>query len=386
MSFNPEHGSNRVINIIGSGVLGLTCALELAKEKGCYTVTIITADADSSTWSPSNPPQIERVTEDFASPWAGAFWQSFVSKRDPEKAGEKRLQDWEKTSFVELWKISEIDQSIVMQIDCHEYFDQELRDHELPWYTDLCPEFRRLSSSELANLPRPRHAGISFKTISLNPMIYLTYLHAQLSRLGVRIVHHRLNSLGEAFEANDNLQIPRADIVVNASGLGAATLLGVEDNSVHPIRGQLVLVQPPQPIHFATRDPLRKTYIISRPSIDPEINEEVILGGCYQAGNFDLSVDPDLSNHILREAFQTRPDLSSDGTMEGIHVLKEIVALRPARRDGARLEVEQVVISGEEKHVVHCYGIGGAGFQSSYGMAQETLRLIKGLQGVQNNN
>lgn len=191
--------------------------------------------------------------------------------------------------------------------------------------------------------------------------MYLTYLHNQLSALGVRIIHHRLDSLTEAFEGIASLGIPPADKVINASGLGSASLLGVEDSLMYPIRGQTVLVRPPQPIRFSTRDPSRKTYIISRPSADPEIAEEVILGGCYQEGNFDLSVDPQLTAHILQEALLTRPDLSKDGTVEGICVLKEIVGLRPARKTGARLEIEHITIAGKTKHVVHCYGIGSVG-------------------------
>ncbi|EGG02628.1 uncharacterized protein MELLADRAFT_109962 [Melampsora larici-populina 98AG31] len=372
MSFNPEHKSEH-LNIIGSGVLGLTCALEIAKEKGRYTITIITADADSSTWSPSAPPKIEKVAEDFASPWAGAYWQSFVATRDPKTFNEKRLQDWEKTSFKELWKISETDKSIVMV----KYLILGVLSPR-----DVFVETSQHYSSKpiVTNILMKNLVTMSYLGTPICVQRLAKVFAIQLCQMGVRIVHHRLNSLAEAFEGNNTLQIPRADIVINASGLGAATLLGVEDKSVHPIRGQLVLVKPPQPICFSTRDSSRKTYIISRPSVDPEIDEEVILGGCYQADNFDLSVDPDLTNHILCEAFQTRPDLSSDGTLQGIHVLKEVVALRPARKDGARLEVEKVVISGENKHAVHCYGIGGAGFQSSYGMAQEALGLIKALR------
>ncbi|KAG0149914.1 hypothetical protein CROQUDRAFT_39026 [Cronartium quercuum f. sp. fusiforme G11] len=355
-NLTPEIESRRVVNIIGSGVLGLTCALELAWE-GSYMLTVITADALSASWT-STPPEITQTTQDFASPWAGAYWQSFVPDRDSQTTIDRRIKEWETVSFKELWKISGSESSGVMQIDCHEYFDKELKNEELPWYTDLCPEARRLSTSELASLPRPRQTGISFKTISLNPLIYLTYLHTQLSNLGVRIVHHRLKSLVEAFEGLHSLRVPPADIVINASGLGAASLLGVEDNLVYPIRGQIVCISPPCPIRFATRDRSKQTYIISRPSSDPQQVEEVILGGCYQQGNYDLSIDPELTAHILREAVLTRPDLSSDGTVDGVRVLKEIVGLRPARKTGPRLELENIIIAGRPKHVLHCYGIG----------------------------
>lgn len=93
------------INIIGSGVLALTCALELAREDEKYTLTIITADPDSISW-PSSPTKITKVTQDFVSPWAGAYWQSFVPDRVPQTTTDLRTTGWETVSFHELWRLS----------------------------------------------------------------------------------------------------------------------------------------------------------------------------------------------------------------------------------------------------------------------------------------
>lgn len=70
------------------------------------------------------------------------------------------------------------------------------------------------------------------------------------------------------------------------------------------------------------------------------------------------------------------PDLSSDGTVEGIDVIRECVGFRPSRAGGPRLEREDRAIRGRRVAVVHAYGIGPAGFQASWGMAKEAADLV----------
>lgn len=56
-------------------------------------------------------------------------------------------------------------------------------------------------------------------------------------------------------------------------------------------------------------------------------------------------------------------------------VIRHGVGLRPMRKDGPRVEKEKIA----NVWVVHNYGHGGYGYQSSYGCAAEVERLIESI-------
>ena len=62
---------------------------------------------------------------------------------------------------------------------------------------------------------------------------YLPWLVGQLRRFGVEIIARRVDSLEPA--------LAEAEVVINATGLGARELVG--DERVYPLRGQTVLVE-----------------------------------------------------------------------------------------------------------------------------------------------
>ena len=107
-----------------------------------------------------------------------------------------------------------------------------------------------------------------------------------------------------------------------------------------------------------------------------------LLGGSYQKGNWDGQVDPNLSVRIMKRAVELCPSLTSGGKKEGVAGLDVIrfgVGLRPVREEGVRLEKERV----GEAWVVHNYGHGGYGYQSSYGCARVAVGLVEEALGVQ---
>lgn len=69
---------------------------------------------------------------------------------------------------------------------------------------------------------------------------YIAHLANSLRERGVEIIRHRVSSLDEAYDLPG---IGRVNVVVNATGLGAKSLIGVEDDNVYPARGQTVLVR-----------------------------------------------------------------------------------------------------------------------------------------------
>ncbi|WVQ68716.1 uncharacterized protein L199_006925 [Kwoniella botswanensis] len=118
--------------------------------------------------------------------------------------------------------------------------------------------------------------------------------------------------------------------------------------------------------------PPQAAYMIPRPGPEGHVVEaERILQGCYK-------LCPKLAG----------PDGQS---WKDIEVVAHNVGLRPAREGGARLELEKRQIGkvgstqlapgnirnslGRKVAVLHTYGMGGAGFQNSLGVAEKAADL-----------
>lgn len=161
-------------------------------------------------------------------------------------------------------------------------------------------------------------------------------------------------------------------LVVNCTGLGAAKLGGVQDPTVFPARGQIVVVRNDagKMIDLSGTDDGddEACYIMTRAA-----GGGTILGGSYQKGNWESQVDPNLAIRIMTRAIAACPKLTDGQGIEKLDVVRHGVGLRPAREGGARVEKERV----DGVWVVHNYGHGGAGYQSSYGCAEEAVKLVQ---------
>jgi D-amino-acid oxidase len=121
---------------------------------------------------------------------------------------------------------------------------------------------------------------MSLTSVSMNPQIYLPYLQSQLLSLGTTFIRRHLYHIREAF----TLTSPTPAAVVNATGIMASKLGGVEDTAVYPTRGQTILVRNEcSKMYFRSAERLGEepTYVIPRP-----FGGGTILGGCRQAGNW----------------------------------------------------------------------------------------------------
>jgi D-amino-acid oxidase len=203
-------------------------------------------------------------------------------------------------------------------------------------------------------------AGISFTTVSVNPQLYLPYLQSALISLGATFVRRHLSHVREAFALTSPV-VPSA--VINATGLLASRLGGVEDKAVFPSRGQTILVRneyPKQIAHVAwDKNKEEMTYIIPRGS-----GGGTILGGCRQPNNWYIThqrflmrsrnseVDPNLALRIASRCVVLAPDLVDGKGIEGLDIVRHNVGFRPSREGGARLEADFLDIG----LVVHNYG------------------------------
>jgi hypothetical protein len=159
---------------------------------------------------------------------------------------------------------------------------------------------------------------------------------------------------------------------VNCTGLLARSLGGVEDTSVYPARGQIILVRNDPKIMTSisgTDDGGDEaTYIMHRAA-----GGGCILGGSFQQHNWESQPDPNLAVRIMKRCVDLCPDLTDGKGIEHLSIIRHGVGLRPLRAAGPRVERERI----EGVDVVHQYGHGGYGYQASYGSAKEAVRLVK---------
>lgn len=239
-----------------------------------------------------------------------------------------------------------------------------------PWYQDVVPGFRVLKHEEL---PDGMDSGTSFGSVCINTPVYLAWLVSQGLTKGIVYRRAVVSHVGEARACHASGR--RAEMVVNCTGLGSLKLGGVHDGKMYPSRGQIVVVRnvPKGMMTVSGTDdgPEELMYIMNRAA-----GGGCVLGGCYQIGNWESQADPNLATRIMKRAVELCPELTDGQGIEGLSVIRHAVGLRPVREGGPRVEAEMV----GQTPVVHCYGHGGYGFQSSYGSAQAAVELVK--QGV----
>ena len=311
------------ITVIGSGVIGLSAAHELAAAGHRVTVAY------------------DQELHECVSSVAAAIWFPYHSESSP--AADQLLA----RSLARFEQLSEhpetgIDLRRGLNVD-------HLPGADRSWT-------RIVSGTEEAaaeDLPAGAHAGVWATVPIITMSTYLGWLRSQVQALGVKFVKRTVADLAELKD--------EADLVVLAAGLRGGELLG-DDETVYPIRGQVVrLANTKNLTQWLCDDdyPQGVSYIIPR-------REDIIVGGTDTANDWNREVEPQTSTDILARAAKLVPEL------EGLEVLEHKVGLRPAR-DTIRLEH----VAGHPLPVIAAYGHGGAGVTLSWGTAQRVLDLTQ---------
>jgi D-amino-acid oxidase len=227
-------------------------------------------------------------------------------------------------------------------------------------------QFREISKDEL---PEEIDSATSFTSVCINTAIYLPYLVSECLKAGVTFRRATFRHICDAAIAHTSGK--KTHVIVNCTGLSAAKLKGVEDITVIPARGQIVLVrnQPDAMYDISGSDDGEDevAYIMMRAA-----GGGTVLGGSYQKGNWESQPDPNLAMRIMKRAVKLCPQLTGGVGVEGLDIIRHGVGLRPLRAGGARIEKEKI----DGVSVVHNYGHGGYGYQSSYGCSQEVVGLV----------
>jgi D-amino-acid oxidase len=309
--------------VVGAGVVGLSCAFELAAAGRRVAVWAAappertTSAVAAAFWYPYRVEPIERV-----GPWAAVAYERFASLAADLTVGPR---------------------AGVMMREAIELFVEPCPDPPWARHVDM---FRHALPEELP--PGYAHALV-FEAPVIDMTRYLAWLVEQLRRFGVEILVRRLDSLAPALAA--------AKIVVNSTGLGARELVG--DAGVYPVRGQVVRRERGElsRVIIDEHGPAGITYVIPR-------GDDVVLGGVADEHREDLREDPQQSAAIVERCARLEPALEQAATL-GVKV-----GLRPCRA-AVRLEAEEL----DGVVLIHNYGHGGAGVTLSWGCAEEVREL-----------
>ena len=322
-----EQESHLTIAVVGAGVIGLSCAHDLAKAG--HQVVVIHADESHG-----------RVSE-----VAAAMWFPY---RTEESAASL---SWSRKGFE---RFSELANDPDTGVDMVAGLVVERLPASRAW-TKALSRYRVADADEL---PPDALSGTKTVVPVVTTSIYLAWLREECERLGVLFVSATLDSMA----AVENLMRSSPDVVVVAAGLQSAALLK-DDEESYPIRGQVVRLANPGIAEWTLDDdnPQGVTYIVPR-------RDDVVCGGSTEVGSWERAYDPELEAAILRRVRALAPAL------EGQPILSRAVGLRPGR-PSVRLEE----VSGHPWPVVACYGHGGAGITLSWGSAEEVTSIIEGI-------
>lgn len=346
------------IVVVGAGVLGLTNAYIL-RERG-YRVSILARDLPQDSFS-----------QTFASPWAGANWCSFATLTDlpNQRRDEATFKKW-----MQLEK--QLPDEVLAMVDFTD-ISPSRREAKDVWFSKLVPNFEVIEGGD----GQGNHA-IRYRSFTISVPLYTKWLVSELTATKPNLLEGRHAGPPVDIRRSSTLSslsavralVPDCRLVVNATGVGAGDLSDVKDPKVYPIRGQTILVSVPS---FAAPSTAARcvmklgspaNYVIPRAR-----SGQVILGGSFDIRQSATTPDTVLAEKILQECAKLVPEIVPEGGLwRDIDVVSHNVGLRPAREGGVRVEAEQV---GGLK-VVHSYGIGPAGYQASFGIAQEVADLV----------
>lgn len=326
-------GTGSEIAVIGSGVVGLSTAVELLRRGAC--VRVYSNNIDS-------PP---------ASSVAPAMFTPYPGPSD------ERLLKWSEASFHRLSEIAETIPSAGVGIGTlREYFYSP--SDMSPWLMKLL-QLRKLPLrapfAEIADTTRPH----------IDMLRYLPWLRSEVLRLGGSIIARAIRSIDELFVSGYRS-------VVNCAGIGAAAF--TQDSLARSMHGQVVHVPNNIDLEHSLHDDApggRVTYIF-------RFQDRLVVGGTFEPGRVDTGTDDAAISSMLDRA---RELLRLDGIAKhaelGRRILQARAAERPARGRGETYE--DIRVEAERRSngrtLVHNYGHGRMGVTLAWGTAADAAEL-----------
>ncbi|KAL4887272.1 FAD dependent oxidoreductase [Aspergillus karnatakaensis] len=331
------------IVVIGAGVIGLSTALCLQEQLTPSQQILLVARDWPNT-----------ISVNYASPWAGAHYRP-VPGTSPQALREekqaRRTYQHFKTMIQEPGSgVKSVEGLEHLENPPAEYFDKQAIGNS---YAHL-DGFRQLRKDEL---PGSVTWGVRYNTFVVNSPVYCAYMLRRFVLKGGQTKEYTLANPQEAFYLAPNVRT-----VVNCSGVGFG------DPKSFIIRGQTCLVRNPCNVTLTRQNSDGSwSFCIPRP-----LEGGTIIGGTKQPHNWDPNPSLETREKLLREASKWFPFTPESGGK--FDVVRDIVGRRPAREDGLRIEAERL---DGGRTIVHGYGAAGRGYEISWGVAEDVVKLVK---------
>ncbi|KAI0799043.1 nucleotide-binding domain-containing protein [Xylaria sp. FL0064] len=343
------------IVVIGAGVTGLSCALR-AQSAG-HSVTIVAKDF------PSGFETIDSVTQiNFTSPWGGAHNRFILP---PPGAAPDSQEAREHTMSLLTWDEMRAlhdrhPEAGITFMKAYDYFEApELAQTSLTEdkaRNEFGMKGFRFHSKE--ELPEGVQLGYEYDTWCVNPMVYCAFLLRRFAYKGGKILKREIRDPLEVFEMKD---LAPFDVLINASGIGFG------DHDVFITTGQTCLVANPCPVSI-TRINAKGMGSFNVPR---NFEGGTIIGGTKIPNDWNPNPSLELREKLLSNFAAMYPDiLGPDGKFT---VIRDIVGRRPTRKGSMRLEKE---IAQGNKCIIHAYGLGGRGYELSWGVADKVGKIL----------
>lgn len=319
------------VAVVGAGVIGLSTALCVQKSIPGCSVTLFADRFIEDTLSfgaagffrpdENIGPSLDVTREWFRTTFR--HYEMLLRDNKGEEAGIKRLSGYALTSG-----------------DPEKLVNGTMR--------ELCVGLRQIAEQELGNFPPKYKHGIFYNSILTDPRKYLKWLTGQIIQQCGQIRNQVIKNLQELSDF---------DVVVNCSGLRAKEL--TKDPLLTPVRGQVIKVFAPWVTQFYYAD---GCYILPG-------TEYVTLGGTKQLGDWNTGVSQHDRDYIWNTCTSVLPSL------QDAEVIEDWVGLRPFRQP-IRIEAEVLGSSTKQCQVVHNYGHGAHGINTSWGTALHATHLV----------
>lgn len=306
------------IAIIGAGISGMSTAYLLSGTKQ-YVIDLIAKD-----FSPN-------ITSDRAA----AFWFPYHIRND------KRGVQWCRQSYDFYKEYASDPATGISFIQIIKGVGHGIKDEEA-WMSFMPDKsLRKLESDELPH----GYAEAYEATVPLiETQIFLPWLTDQLKADGVNIIQREVKDLYTLQE--------QYDVVINCTALGARELC--DDETIIPVRGQIVLLEPGYPDKIFLDNHL-PSYIVPR-------KDATIVGGTYEENEYDAVTIDETLESVLQKAYSVDPQLKER------KIIGNWAGLRPFRPE-IRAEREP------DTNIIHNYGHGGSGFTLAFGCATSVVEL-----------
>ncbi|KAL0935259.1 FAD dependent oxidoreductase superfamily protein [Colletotrichum truncatum] len=200
--------------------------------------------------------------------------------------------------------------------------------------------------------------GCEYRTWCVNPMVYCSFLLRKFSWNGGKVFRKEISDPLEVFSIKE---LPNVHTAINCSGFGFG------DKNSFITRGQTCAVANFSPA-TVTRQNADGSWTFCVPR---NFHGGTIVGGTKEPDNWDAEPSLKQRQELLKNFAATYPTILEDGGE--FRVLKDVVGRRPTRKGGMRLEREDFP---GDRTLIHAYGLGGRGFELSWGVAEGVIDLL----------